>query len=45
MEVLQKQKNLYYLNYRGLNGSMLALDGIRRVNSIQTTKKYQKDVG
>ena len=45
MEVLQKQKNLYYLNYRGLNGSMLALDGIWGVNSIQATKNFQKDVG
>lgn len=45
MNTLQKQKNLYYLNYRGLNGSMLALDGIWGVNSIQATKNFQKDVG
>lgn len=45
MNTLQKQKQLYYLNFRGLSNSMLALDGIFGPNSKKATELFQSFYG
>ena len=45
METIVKQRQLYYLNYRGNNNSMLVLDGVWGSNSATACKSFQKQYG